>query len=49
MRCNASEHWGHLKFFSIQLSLKTLALVAATEAHGVIFDQVLSPAQQRNL
>ena len=25
------------------------ALVAATEAHGVIFDQVLSPAQQRNL
>ncbi len=25
------------------------ALVAATEAHGVIFDQALSPAQQRNL
>ncbi len=25
------------------------ALVAATEAHGVIFDQSLSPAQQRNL
>ena len=25
------------------------ALVAATEAHGVIFDQPLSPAQQRNL
>jgi GTPase len=25
------------------------ALVAATDAHGVIFDQVLSPAQQRNL
>jgi GTPase len=25
------------------------ALVAATQAHGVIFDQALSPAQQRNL
>ncbi|HZF81466.1 MAG TPA: GTPase HflX, partial [Rubrivivax sp.] len=25
------------------------ALVLATEAHGVIFDQSLSPAQQRNL
>ena len=25
------------------------ALVGATEAHGVIFDQALSPAQQRNL
>jgi GTP-binding protein HflX len=25
------------------------ALVAATEAHGVIFDQALSPVQQRNL
>ncbi|CAD5367322.1 putative GTPase [Rubrivivax sp. A210] len=25
------------------------AMVAATEAHGVIFDQALSPAQQRNL
>ncbi len=25
------------------------ALVAGTEAHGVIFDQALSPAQQRNL
>ncbi|MEN9544860.1 MAG: hypothetical protein RLZZ598_1693 [Pseudomonadota bacterium] len=25
------------------------ALIAATEAHGVIFDQALSPAQQRNL
>jgi GTPase len=25
------------------------AMVAATEAHGVIFDQSLSPAQQRNL
>ncbi|MDP3224728.1 MAG: hypothetical protein Q8M96_16460, partial [Rubrivivax sp.] len=25
------------------------ALVAATSAHGVIFDQALSPAQQRNL
>ena len=25
------------------------ALVAATSAHGVIFDQNLSPAQQRNL
>ncbi len=25
------------------------ALVAATDAHGVIFDQALSPAQQRNL
>ncbi len=25
------------------------ALVAATQAHGVIFDQTLSPAQQRNL
>ena len=25
------------------------AMVAATSAHGVIFDQALSPAQQRNL
>ena len=29
--------------------MRNMMLVAATAAHGVIFDQALSPAQQRNL